>query len=178
MTRKTSREISRLYAVEKIANPGAVALISAIAVGTDRNLKMSAKIGIGANEYELASDNGRVKIFANVDDVLKYAAKAAEKGDGVYTVSVDTGALLASSVPNDVIAAAESQTIKLARVKNSQNEQVAAIDVQLGLMVGWENGNAAQQAKKIETLAQRACVVTDIAAIDAELVRLAAVIAG
>ena len=60
----------------------------------------------------------------------------------------------------------------------TQQAAVANIDDQLGLMVGWEAGNAAQQAKKLETQAQRACVVTDIAAIDTEVARLAVIAAG
>ena len=61
---------------------------------------------------------------------------------------------------------------------STQQATIDNIDEQLGLMIGWENGNAAQQAKKLETQAQRACVVTDIAAIDTEIARLAVIAAG
>lgn len=53
---------------------------------------------------------------------------------------------------------------------------VAEIDEQLLLMVGWENGNVAQKAKKAEVQAQRACVVTDVAAIDTEIARLQTIV--
>ena len=109
---------------------------------------------------------------------MKFAAKAAEKGNGVYTVEVDTGSLLASSVPADMQSWADAQIIRLNKAKVSQQAVIAEIDNQLGLMIGWENGNAAQQAKKLEVQAQRAAVVTDIAAIDTEVARLAVIAAG
>lgn len=176
--RKSLREIARLMAVEKQTAPGAVAALKLVVVGVDKALKFSATMTIGATTYEVAADNGKVKTFPDVDSFLKFAAKAAEVGNGVYTVVVDTGALLASSVPNDVKVWAQSQVIRLGKVKLAQNAVIADIDEQLTLMVGWEAGNAAQQAKKAETQNQRACVVSDVAAIDAEVVRLNAIIAG
>lgn len=178
MARKTMRELSRLFAAEKLITPGAVAVLKMVAVGDDRQLRLTAKMGIGASTYEVAGDSGKIKVFSDVDGFLKFAARAAEKGNGVYSVEVDTGALLASKVPNDLPTWADSQIVRLNKVKVSQQGVIAVIDDQLGLMVGWENGNAAQQAKKLETQAQRAAVVTDIAAIDTELARLAVIAAG
>lgn len=177
MARKTMREISRLFAAEKLATPGAVATLKLVADGKDKNLRFFGKITVAGVEYEVAGDNGKIKTFSDVDGFLKFAAKAAEKGDGVYSVVVDTGSLLASSVPNDLQAWADSQIVRLNKVKLSQQATVANIDEQLVLMAGWENGNQAQQAKLTETNAQRAAVVVDIAAIDAEVVRLAAIAA-
>lgn len=170
--RKTTRELSRLFSVEKQTNPAAVAALSLVAVAGDKNLKFTGAMTIGATTYEVAGDNGKKKVFQNVDDFMKFAAKAAEKGDGVYSVSVDTGTLLASSVPNDMKVWAGNQVITLGKTKNKQTAVVADIDSQLSLMVGWESGNAAQQAKKIEVTAQRVAVVTDIAALDTEIARL------
>jgi len=178
MARKTLRELSRLFGVEKVTNPASVASLKLVTVGTDKALRFVGRMTIGANEYELASDSGKLKVFGDVDSFLKFAAKAAEKGNGVYSVEVDTGVLLASSVPADLQSWADAQIIRLNKAKMTQQSIIANIDDQLGLMVGWENGNAAQQAKKIETQAQRACVVTDIAAIDTEVARLAVIAAG
>ena len=178
MARKTLREISRLFTAEKVGTPGVVATLKMHAVGTDKALRFVATIGVGAATYEVAGDSGKLKTFTDVDGFLKFAAKAAEKGNGVYTVEVDTGSLLASGVPNDLQSWAESQIVRLNKSKMTQQAVIANIDDQLGLMVGWEAGNAAQQAKKLETQAQRACVVTDIAAIDTEVARLAVIAAG
>lgn len=178
MARKTLRELSRLFGIEKGNTPGAVAVLKLNAVGTDKALRFMGTVKIGATTYEVAGDSGKLKTFSDVDSFLKYAAKAAEKGNGVYTVEVDTGALLASSVPADMQSWAEAQIVRLNKAKVSQQALIVSIDDQLGLMVGWENGNAAQAAKKAETQAQRACVVTDIAAIDTEIARLAVIAAG
>lgn len=178
MARKTLRELSRLFTAEKVGNPAAVATLKLVSVGTDKALRFVGKMTISAVEYVLAGDSGKIKVFTDVDSFLKFAAKAAEKGNGVYSVEVDTGVLLASSVPNDLTSWADSQIIRLNKAKLTQQSIIAGIDDQLGLMVGWENGNAAQQAKKLEVQAQRACVVTDIAAIDTEVARLAVIAAG
>lgn len=178
MARKTIREISRLFTAEKVITPGLVATLKMVAIGNDKALRFVASISFGAHVLEVASDSGKLKTFTDVDGFLKFAAKAAEKGNGVYTVEVDTGALLASSVPNDLQVWAEGQIVRLNKAKITQQSVIAGIDDQLGLMVGWEAGNAAQQAKKLETQAQRACVVTDIAAIDTEVARLAVIAAG
>lgn len=178
MARKTLRELSRLFGIEKGTTPGAVAVLKLHAVGTDKALRFMGTVQIGATIYEVAGDSGKLKTFSDVDSFLKYAAKAAEKGNGVYTVEVDTGALLASSVPADMQSWAEAQIVRLNKAKVSQQALIVSIDDQLGLMVGWENGNAAQQAKKLEVQAQRACVVTDIAAIDTEIARLNVIAAG
>lgn len=178
MARKTLRELTSLFNAEKVSNPTSTASLRCVAVGTDKALRFVGKMTIGAVEYELAGDSGKLKTFSDVDSFLKFAAKAAEKGNGIYQVEVETGALLASSVPADMQSWAESQIVRLNKAKVSQQAVIASLDDQLGLMVGWENGNAAQQAKKVETQAQRACVVTDIAAIDTELARLAVIAAG
>ncbi|KXB31741.1 hypothetical protein AT959_05145 [Dechloromonas denitrificans] len=178
MSRKTLREISRLFNVEKTNTPGAVAVLKINALPGDKGLRFVGTVQVGAVVYDVASDSGKIKTFSDVDSYLKFAAKAAEKGNGVYTVEINTGELLASTVPNDMKSWAESQIVRLNKSKVSQQALIVSIDEQLGLMVGWENGNSAQQAKKLETQAQRACVVTDIAAIDTEVARLAVIAAG
>ena len=40
------------------------------------------------------------------------------------------------------------RVVRLNKAKVSQQAVIASLDDQLGLMVGWENGNAAQQAKR------------------------------
>ena len=178
MARKTLRELSRLFTAEKVTTPSAVATLKLVTVGTDKALRFVGTMTIGASTYEIASDSGKVKVFSDVDSFLKFAAKAAEKGNGIYSVEVDTGVLLASSVPADLPSWADAQIIRLNKAKITQQSVISNIDDMLGLMVGWENGNAAQQAKKLEVQAQRAAVVTDIAAIDTEVARLAVIAAG
>lgn len=174
--RKTTRELARLFGAWKANVPAAVAGLTAVVVGTSSALKFIGRVTIDGTAYEIATDAGKVKTFGNIDDLLKSAAKIAEVGNGVYSVSVDTGAVLASKVPNDMQVFAENQIVKLNKTKVSQNAIIAGLDDDLGLMVGWENGNAAQQAKKIEVQAQRAAVVADVAAIDAEIVKYQAIV--
>lgn len=178
MARKTVRELSRLFVAEKASNVNAVAGLRLLVSGTDKALRFVGKVTIGATEYDIATDAGKVKVFGDVDSFLKTAAKIAEKGNGSYSVTVDTGTVLASSVPSDMKSWAEAQIIRLNKAKLTQQATIESVDDQLGLMVGWENGNAAQQAKKAEVQAQRACVVNDISAIDTEIARLQVIAAG
>lgn len=176
--RKSLREIARLVAAKKAVTPGFVPTIKLTAIGTDKALRLVGEVTIDADTFQCASDAGTIKVFGDVDGFLKYVAKAAESGDGVYNVEVDTGALLASSVPSNMVTWAQGQITRLGKVKTAQNAVITKLDEQLGFMVGWENGNAAQQAKKLEVQNQRACVVTDIAAIDAEVARLTVIANG
>lgn len=176
MARKTKRELSRIFAAEKLATPGTVAVLKLQTVGTDKALRFVGSVGIAGVEYEVASDNGRIKTFTDVDSFLKHCAGAVEVGTGVYQVEIETGALLASSVPSDIKVWAGNQITKLGKTKIAQQAVVADLDAQLGLMAGWDVGNAAQQAKLAETLAQKVAVNTDIAAIDTEVVRLTAIV--
>lgn len=177
MARKTTRELSRLFGIKVAATPGYVPEFKCSAVAGNKNLKFTATVKIDANEYTVAADGGTVKVFQNVDDFLKVAAKACEAGNGVYTVTSDTGALLASSVPSNMQTWAEGQITRLGKVKVNQTEVIAKLDAQLLLMTTWATGNAAQQARLIEVTAQKAAVNEDIAAIDTELARLALIAA-
>lgn len=174
--RQTMREIARRVSVKRQSVPGFVPVIKAVAVGDDKQLRLMGSVTIDADTFECASDNGKIRTFNDVDGFLKFVAKCAEKGDGVYNVEVDTGQLLASSVPADIPAWAQSQITRLGKVKTAQQATIAGLDSQLALMVGWESGNLAQQAKKAEVTAQKSAVTTDIAAIDAEVVRLTALL--
>ena len=51
MARKTLRELSRLFTVEKSTNPSAVAVIKAHAVPGDKKLRFTGTVGIGATTY-------------------------------------------------------------------------------------------------------------------------------
>jgi len=70
------------------------------------------------------------------------------------------------------VAWAADEVVRLGVRKTAQQGVLADIAAQLALMVGWENGNALQRAKKLEVQAQQTAVIGDIAAIDDEIVRL------
>ncbi|MCL2344460.1 MAG: hypothetical protein FWC58_01240 [Desulfobulbus sp.] len=176
MNRITLREASRQYAAAKAVDPLATVDVELFAINNDPMLRFTAVMTIKGVDSEVAADNGKLKVFANVDDFLKFVAKAAESGDGVYNVKVDTGMILASKVPGNMLTWAQSQIARLAATKPKQQKVIDLIDAQLATMAGWETGNQAQQAKKAELSAQRGAVVTDMAAIDAEVSRLQALL--
>jgi hypothetical protein len=172
MNRITLREASRQYANARQSNPAAKAGVRLVAINNDKKLRFHAQMTIATVESVVAGDNGKVKVFGNVDDFLKFFAKAAESGDGVYDVEVDTGMILASGIPSNMLTWAQNQVTKLSNVKIAQQKAVTAIDVQLGMMLGWDNGNQAQVAKFLDVTEQKACVLADIAAITTEIARL------
>lgn len=171
--RKTSRQLAGLITAALVVDPAVAVTFGLLAVGTDKTLKFVGSVDVGGVVYELAADNGKIQKFSDVDGFVKRVAKFAEDGEGKYQVSIDTGALLASSVPANLIAAKAAKIASLTKTKTAQNVVVAALDAEIALMPGWDVGNAAQRAKLAEVQDQKAAVVGDIAAIDAELVALA-----
>lgn len=172
--RKTARELSALLATARGVNPAVAVQYSLATFGGDKSLKFVGMVSIGGVEYEVAADNGKIQAFADADSFIKKVSKFDEAGDGVYDVSVDTGALLASTVPTDLVKAKAAKIVVLGKAKTHATAVVADIDAQIALMVGWDTGNAAQRAKLAEAQAQKAAVVGDIAAIDAEVAVLSA----
>lgn len=170
--RATVRQLAGLAATYIAANPSFVPSVVCRAIGTNKSLKLQAEIEVdGSGAYVLAADNGKVKTFSDVDSVVRAMSKIHEINDGNYAVTVDSGALFASAVPSDIIASYEAQVIRLGKVKVKQQGVNADLASQLALMAGWDAGNAAQQARFEEVTAQKAAVVADIAAIDAEVAR-------
>lgn len=171
--RKTSRQLAGLISAAKVINPALVVGFSLLSVGTDKSLKFVGSVDVDGAIYELAADNGKVQNFSDVDGFVKKVAKFNEDGEGVYTVTIDTGSLLASTVPANLVTAKAAKIASLNKSKVAQNAVVVTLDAQIALMPGWDVGNAAQRAKLAEVQAQKTAVVGDIAAIDAELLALA-----
>lgn len=171
-TRVTLRGLTQAILVAKKANPAVAIVFNANAVEGNKQLKFYGVVSVGGVEYDLAGTNGKLKLFTDADDLVKYIASAAPAGSGTYPVLIHTGSQLAAAVPSDLVKAAAAKVVKLQAAKVAQTAVIAEIDAQRALMVGWENGSPLQVAKLNETNTQRAAVVADIAAIDAEIVRL------
>ena len=171
-TRTTLRGLAQAVFLAKQADPNVAISFEANAVDGNKQLKFYGVVTVGSVEYELAGTNGKLKLFTDVDDFVKYIASASPIGTGAYPVTINTGVVLAEAVPTDLVKAAAAKVVKLQAYKVAQNTVLAGIDAQLALMVGWDAGSPLQVAKLAETQTQRATVVADIAAIDAEIVRL------
>lgn len=172
MARKTQRELTKILREARVATPGLDPTFWVQAVGEDRSLRFVGHIGIGATEYEAATNTGKIATFRDVDAFVRYCAGCVETSTGSYEVDIMTGTLLVKPIPADLAAWAEAEIVRLGVKKTAQQAVVAGLDAQLALMVGWETGNPLQVAKKAEVTAQKVAVVGDIAAIDAEIARL------
>lgn len=171
-TRVTLRGLAQAVYVAKQADANVAITFEANAIAGNKQLKFYGTVTVGAAEYDLASNNGKLKMFSDVDDLVKYIASAAPVGSGSYSIAIHTGVVLAASVPTDLVAAAAAKVVKLQAIKIAQTAVIAEIDAQLALMAGWGSGSPLQVAKLAETQTQKATVTADIAAIDAEIVRL------
>ena len=171
-TRITLRGLVQAVIVARLADANVAITTEANAVAGNKSLKFYGAVKVGAADYDLANSNGKLKLFANADDLVKYMAQAVPVGSGSYVLKINTGAILAAAVPTDLIKAAAAKIVKLNATKLAQQAVLADIDAQLALMAGWENGSVLQVNKLNETNIQRAAVVADMAAIDAEIVRL------
>lgn len=169
--RKTPRQLTALLRTYRVGDPGYQPEFTVVTA--DRKLRFKGSVKIGAVVYDCANSNGKIATFGDVDSFVKYAASCVETIDGTYTVEIITGAVLVKTLPADMQAWAADEVVRLGVKRAAQQAVVGELDVQLGLMVGWDiNGNALQQAKFAEVTEQKAAVLGDIAAIDAEIIRL------
>lgn len=171
-TRITQRGLAQAVLVAKQANPAVVITFTANAIEGNKALKFHGEANVGGTVYDFASTNGKLKLFGQADDLVKFIAGAVPAGTGDYPLTIKTGDTLAASVPADLVKAAADKVVKLNATKVAQQAVITEIDAQLALMTGWETGSSLQIAKLNETNTQKAAVQADIAAIDAEIVRL------
>lgn len=166
MSRKTLRKIAALLETARVATPGLVPEVTLNIKPGDKALRFFVVVKIGADSYNVAGDNGKVKLYQNADDAVKALAKYLPTNSGDYALTVSTGLELVASLPADLKKDAAAKVIKFGTVKTAQQAVVTGLDAELALMAGWNVGNALQQARFAEVTDQKAAVVEDIAAID------------
>lgn len=136
--------------------------------------------GGGSDLFDVADDSGKIKVFQTVDAAIRFAAQVSEDGMGRYKVDAKSNLLYATKVPANIYTDAENKVVKLTKVRLVQVEKGAALSALVGVggaYYGWDNGNAAQQARYAETYEQINALDADVSAIDDEIVRLNAIIA-
>lgn len=136
--------------------------------------------GGASDAFDIADDSGKIKVFQTADDAIRFGAMVSEDPKGRYSVSVESGAIYATKVPANIYTDAENKVTKLTKVRASQVEKQGALEALIGVggaYHGWDNGNAAQQARYAETVEQIGVIESDVDAIDAEIVRLNAIVA-
>lgn len=171
--RKTVRQLTAIVAAA-VGSPS----FSFIAAAGDKGIRGFVNVAVDGVDYQVATDAGKIRVFGDIDSAVKAIAKIDETNDGEYSVNVETGSLFASPAPANVEAYYEGLIAKLGKAKTSQQAKSAELAALLASMVGWDTGNAAQVARFEEVTAQKACVDADILAIDAEVVRLTALLPG
>lgn len=172
MIRATARKLAEVVRLAKIADSAVVIAIIANALGVNKALKFAGVVAVGGVEYRLCTDAGKEKVFVDVDDLVKFVSAAAPVGSGTYSVTINTGILLAAAVAADVVKAAAARVVKLGSVRVAQLAVIAGLDAQLALMAGWDVGSPLQVLRFDEVTLQKATVNADIAAIDDEVMRL------
>lgn len=101
---------------------------------------------------------------------LEFESSAGEQLLEILAALIVDG--LARQLVRDRVKAAAAKVAKLQAAKVSQQAVVAGLDAQLAMMAGWESGSPLQVARFVEVMEQKAAVLADVAAIDAEIVRL------
>jgi hypothetical protein len=124
--RKTSRQLAGIIAAALAVDAGTPIAYNLLTVGTDKALKFTGSVDVDGTVYEFAADNGKVQNFSDVDGFVKKVSKFHEDGEGVYTVTIDTGAPAASAggvavVLNDMFSLFEKKPVKkAAKPKNTK----------------------------------------------------------
>jgi hypothetical protein len=176
--------IKKHFEQAKVDIPAGIftAVLTMVAFGSDKSLRFNAVVrvlngGVEVAAYDVAAPGtGKLANYGDVDGGLKMLAGIIPSSTGEYSVAIDVGSILDKVPASDLVAAATNQRTSYQNARVKSNAAIADIDTQLALMVGWENGNSLQVAKKAETNAQRATVVALVASYDAEITRLTAII--
>lgn len=169
--RKTVRQLTAIVA-GAVGTPS----FSFVAAAGDKGIRGFVDVTVDAVTYQIATDAGKIRVFGDIDSAVKSMAKIKEANDGEYSIGIQTGSLFASPAPVNVEAYYEGLIAKLGKAKTAQQAKSAELAALLVSMAGWEAGNAAQVARFDEVSAQKDCVDADILAIDAEVVRLTALL--
>ncbi len=185
MARLTKRDVVRKLATAKAAAGQDFAVVFSVAcvgAAADPRWLLQAAIveaaGGSAVSYDMADDSGKVKVFPTIDKVIQFVSQVNESNNGDYSgLEVSTGIVFASKVPANIYTDAERKIVvlnKLAPVQDDKREALASL--LSGPMLEWATGNAAQQARYAEVNAQRIALEGDVSAIEAEVVRLQAIV--
>ncbi len=174
--RFTMQSIGAKVTQAKADNPmkDITALLVLSSVGTNKSLVFNGKVDIAADglniaSYNVASNMGGIARFSQADQAVKSLAKYVATNDGSYDVIVETGTLLVSKPASDLVKANATLKAKLQAEKVTVTANIAKIDAQLALMVGWESGNALQVAKKQEATTAKASLTDLGAVLDAQI---------
>ncbi len=178
MSRMTKRAMRAAIAADVQANQS-VPIIKLVASGKANDPKWGMSVTCGAvmRGVDFADDGGKVKTFQTLDAALKTVAYIAESSGGAYTLNLETGEFYASSVPSDIVAAAQKEMAKLTDAAGAQETKRQELSAQLSTMMsGWDNGNAAQRARYAEVVAQVGAIAGDINAIAARSAEISALL--
>ena len=185
--RYTLREIAGMVAARKAVHGLAFhAIAGATCIGKAADPKWEGRLVMSSladsapsEQFVIADDSGKIKMFQTLDQLVKAVATVAESSIGGYGMEMNTGAVFASKVPVNIYTDAENKIIKLNKVKTAQTAKQAALVALTsagGAMFGWDTGNAAQVSRYEEVVAQAAAINRDVDAITAEVTRLQGVV--
>lgn len=176
--------IKKMVDQAKIDNPTAV-VTSQLRVcwhGKEISLIFFGVVAVLVNGVQIAayymasSSSGKLKVFGDVDSAVRAYAAVLPNNDGKYLVSVDVGGVLDKRPPVDLIKAAGAERLRCQGARTKALAEISARDAQLTLMAGWSSGNALQVARYDEVAMQKTALTGAVASLDAEIVRLTAIV--
>lgn len=129
-----------------------------------KNLRFTAKITAGGSPYEVCDDNGKVKVFGNVDNVLAWLKGAYVDVTNVSISFTSVTGLTKTFVPPTsplAAATAEKNSFTALKAGLQDNKTAAAARVAQAEASGWNLGTAhpALQANYAELLEQQNAVL-------------------
>lgn len=145
-----------------------------------KRLSFRAAIFVGPTEYEVADAAGRVKLFNDVDSVMKAIGNTSAVPEvGPLEISVSNPQLL---VPEEYVGSDPKGPAKKAKVKFDSAKLVAdpalaSATAALTAVVAYATGSPRQRAYYDAIFDQKKSLADQVAFIDSEIARLAAIIA-
>lgn len=155
MTRKTIEGIKQL--INTGGTVGATAHLSIVKLTGGDTIGFTAKITVGSEAFNVAAtNNGKIKVFANVDDFVKAAAALQLTSLGLANITFDNpGYLDAKPFTGDPVKKAQSNKAKFESKKAKLVADIADLQTAINLM---PHVTAAEQALVDERNAQKAAM--------------------
>ena len=129
--------------------------------------------------YKVANADGRLKSFNDVDSfIIAVMNGLGQRIAGELTVKMVGASSLIKppKVITDIIADAERRLAKLQTAQTAQAAALARVTAEVALSASWETGTPAEQARYQELLARKAAVEQYNAYLQAEIIRINAII--
>lgn len=166
-------QVNRIRTIPALVAGIAAAVFTVVPRGADFAVTVKVGATLATCDTDICGDNGKIKVFKDVDDFIKSASKVGAFASTFTPAFANVVALEPRPFTGDIIKRAQAQILSFNKQRTTALETAAVYATELNLM---PNGTLAEQALKAEKQNQKDAVDSLAAWLAAEVVRLTAII--